>query len=186
MVQDLALGMRRARVVVDAGIDTLHIDASVIARTVAIAVAANNPASIQRIAMVAFAAMAVSHVVVREALGVGAARVCDQARVYAVVVLTGLIDCTLTVVLALNRIACDFRVALVALLARADRLVVPYVADGVGPAIARIATLSIDAGVVVAAIVVDCACPDNRQLYCGIERIYELCIYCIYLLSDIK
>lgn len=101
----------------DAGIDALHVDARVIARAVAVAVAADHAAAIQRIAVVALAATAVGHVVVREALGVGAARVRDQARVHAVVVLAGLVDRALAVVQALDRVARDLRVALVALLA---------------------------------------------------------------------
>lgn len=168
MVQDATLGPCGARIVVHARVDALHVDAGVIARTVAVAVTANHAAAIQRVAVIALAATAIGNVVVREALGVGAARgVRDQARVHAVVVLAGLVARALAVVLALDRVTRDFRIALIALLARAHRFVVLYVADRAGAAVARVAALPVDAGLAVAAIVIRRASADDRQLYCG-------------------
>lgn len=65
----------------------------------------------------------------------------------------------------LDRLTRDLGITLVALLARADRLVIPHVADGVGPAVARVATLPIDASLTITAIVVRRARPNDRQLY---------------------
>lgn len=65
----------------------------------------------------------------------------------------------------LDRLTRELGITLVALLARADRLVIPHVADSVGPAVARVATLPIDASLTITAIVVRRARPDDRQLY---------------------
>ena len=150
-----------------AGIDALHVDARVISRTVTVAVAADDTTAIQRIAVVALATATIGHMVVREAFNVGArARMIrNQARIYAIVVHAGLVERALTIVSTLDRVARDLRVTLVALLARADRFVISHVADGVGAAVARIATLSVDACLMVAAIVVRRARSDDRQLY---------------------
>lgn len=56
----------------------------------------------------------------------------------------------------------DIGIALVASLARANRFVVPHMANGVGAAIAGIATLPVDAGLAIAAIVVCRARSDDR------------------------
>jgi len=174
MIQDAALRARRARIVVHAWVDALHVDARVITWTVAIAVAANHAATLQWVAIVTLAAAAVGHVVVREALGVGATRVRDQTRVHAVVILAGLVARALAVVLALDRVTGNLRVALIALFARAYRLVVPHVADRVATATAGIATLPVDAGLVIAAVVIRRASSDHRQLYCRIRIIYYM------------
>lgn len=115
--------------------------------------------------MVALAAVAVSYVIVREALGVGAARVRDQARIHTVVILAGLVERALAVVLTLDGVARELRITLIALLAGANRLVIPHVADRVGAAVARIATLPVDAGLAIAAIVVRCTRSNDCQLY---------------------
>jgi len=57
----------------DARIDTLHVDARVIAWTVAVTVAADYAAAIQGITMIALTAAAVGYVIVRETLGIGTA-----------------------------------------------------------------------------------------------------------------
>lgn len=66
---------------------------------------------------------------------------------------------------ALNQVARDLRITLIALFARADGLVVLHATGGVGAAIARIATLPVDAGVAVAAIIICGTRADYRQLY---------------------
>lgn len=165
----------------DAGIDALHVDARMIARTVAVAVTADHAAAIQGIAMIAFAAAAIGHVVVREALGIGAARVRDQTRVHAVVILASLVERALTVVPTLDGMTGDLGVALVALLARADRFVIPHITSGVNTAIAGVATLPVDTRLTITAIVVRGARSNDRQLYYKIEIIYELWIIFTYL-----
>lgn len=77
MVQNSAFRARRTGIAMNAGIDALHVDARMIAWTVAVAVAADHAAAIQGITMIAFAAAAIGHVVVREAFSIGAARVRD-------------------------------------------------------------------------------------------------------------
>lgn len=84
------------------GIDALHVNARVITGTVAVAVATDHAAAIQRIAVIAVAATTIRHVIVRETFGVDAARVRDQTRIHAVVVLAGLVERALTVVSALD------------------------------------------------------------------------------------
>lgn len=168
----------------DAGIDALHIDARMIARAVAVAVAADHAAAIQGIAMIALAAAAVGHVVVREALSIGTARIRNQARIYAVVILAGLIKRALAVVSAFDGVAGNLGIALVALLARADWFVIPHIASGVGTAVAGITTLSVDARLAVTAIVVRRARSNDRQLYYKIEIIYGLFSY-IYIVSKL-
>jgi len=118
--------------------------------------------------MIALTAVTVSHVIVREALGVGAARIRDQARIHTVVILAGLIERALAVVLALDGVARDFWVALIALLAGTNRFVIPYVADRVSATVARIATLPVDASLAIAAIVVRRTRSNDCQLYCKI------------------
>lgn len=158
----------------DAGIDALHVDARVIARAIAVAVAADHAAAVQGIAVIALAAAAVGHMVVREALGIGTAWVRDQARVHTIVVLATLVEGALAVVPALDGMTGDFRIALVALFARADRFVVPHVASGIGTAVAGVATLSVDARFAITAIVVRRARSNDRQLYYKIGIIYRL------------
>lgn len=167
MIQNSAFRAGRARIVVHAGIDALHVDAGVIARTVAVAVAADYAAAIQRIAVVALATATIGHMVVRETFDVGArARMIrHQARIHAVVVHAGLVERALAIVPTLDRVTRDLGITLVAWLARADRFVISYVADGIGTAVARVATLPVDASLPVAAIVVRRARSDDRQLY---------------------
>lgn len=174
MVQDPTFRARRAGIVMNTRVDALHVDARMIAWTVAVAVATDHTAAIQRIAMITLATAAVGHVIVREAFGVSAARICDQARIHAVVILAGLIERALTVVPTLNRVTGDLGIALVALLARADRFVILYVASSVGTAVAGVATLSVDARLAVTAIVVRRARSNDRQLYYKIKIIYRL------------
>lgn len=181
MVQDSAFRSRRAWIIVDAGIDALHVDARVIAWAIAVAVAADHAAPIQRIAMIALAAAAVGHVVVREALGIGATRVRDQARIHAIVVLAGLVERALAVVPALDGVTGDFGVALVVLLARANRFVVPHVASSVGTAVAGVATLPVDARLAITAVIVRRARSNDRQLYYKIAIIYLIIIYRTFL-----
>lgn len=73
MVEDSALGSGGARIIVNAGVDTLHVDARMIPGTISVAVAADNSATIQSISVIALATTAVCFVVVREAFGVHAA-----------------------------------------------------------------------------------------------------------------
>jgi len=157
---------------VHAWVDALHVDARVITWTIAVAVAANHATTVQRIAVIALAAATISDVVVREALGVGAARIRDQAGIHAVVILAGLVARALAVVPALDRLTRDFRIALIALFARAYRFVIPHVTDRVGTAATGIAALPVDAGFMIAAVVIRRASSDHCQLYCGIRIIY--------------
>jgi len=115
--------------------------------------------------MIALAATAISHVIIGEALGIGAAWIRDQTRIHAIVILAGLVERALAVMPALNRVTGNFRIALVALFARADRFVVPHVASGVCTAVAGIATLPVDARLTITAIVVRRARSNDRQLY---------------------
>lgn len=64
--------------------------------------------------------------------------------------------------LTLDRVTRDFGITLVALLARADRFVISHVADSIGAAVARVATLPIDASLTIAAIVVRCTRSNDR------------------------
>jgi len=171
MIQNAAFRARRARIIVHAWVDALHVDARMITWTIAIAVAANHATTVQRIAIITLAAATISDMVVRETLGIGAAWIRDQAWVHAVVVLAGLVARALTVVPALDRLARDLRIALIALFARAYRLVVSHVADCVGAAATGIAALPVDAGLVIAAVIICRASSDHRQLYCGIKVI---------------
>lgn len=134
--------------------------------------------------MIALTTAAVGHVVVREALSIGTARIRDQTRIHAVVILAGLIERALAVVSALDRVAGNLGIALVALLARADWFVIPHVASGVGTAVTRVATLSVDACLAVTAIVIRRARSNDRQLYYKIEIIYGLFSY-IYIVSKL-
>lgn len=170
VIQHSALGACRARIVVHAGVDALRVDARVITRAVAVTVATDHAAAVQRIAVVTLAAAAVGQVIIRIALGVGAARlVRNQTRVHAVVVRAGLVEGALAIVPALDGVTRDLRITLVVLFARADRLVIPHVAYGVVAAVTGIAALSVDAGLTIAAVVVRGTCPDHRQLYYGIR-----------------
>lgn len=72
VIEDSAFRTGRARIVVHARINALHVNAGVIAWTIAIAVAADDTAPIQRIAIVAFAAAAIGYVIIREAFAVDA------------------------------------------------------------------------------------------------------------------
>lgn len=169
--------MGRARIVVHAGIDALRVDARVVTRTVTITVAADHATPVERIAVVTFATDAVSHVIVRLAFGVGATWIRDQARVHTVVVHASFIESTLTIMLTFHRVARDFGITLVTLFARTDRFVISYIAISIAATIAGVATLPIDAGFVVTAIVIRRARSDHRQLYCRIRMIYELRMY---------
>lgn len=158
----------------DAWIDALHVDARMIARTIAVAVAADHAAAVQGIAMIALATAAIGHMVVREAFGIGTAWIRDQARVHAIIILASFVERALAVVPTLHGMAGDFRITLIALFAGTDRFVVPHVASGVGTAVAGIATLSVDARFAITAIVVRRARSNDRQLYYKIEIIYRL------------
>lgn len=72
VIEDSAFRAGRARIVMNARIDALHVDARVIPGTIAVAVAADDTATIQRIAIVAFAAAAIGHVIIGEAFAVDA------------------------------------------------------------------------------------------------------------------
>lgn len=150
-----------------ARIDALHVDAGVIARTVAIAVTTDDATAIQRIAVVALATATIGYVVVREAFDVDArARMVRyQAWIHTVVVHAGFVEGALAVMATLDRVTRDLGITLVAWFARTDRFVISYVADGVGAAVARVATLPVDASLVITAIVVRRARPNDRQLY---------------------
>lgn len=104
MIENSAFRAGRARIVVHAGINALHIDAGVIAWTVAIAVAADDAAAIQRIAIVALAAAAIGYMVVREAFSVDvrAWMIRDQAWIYAVVIHAGFVECALAIMPTLD------------------------------------------------------------------------------------
>lgn len=158
----------------DARIDTLYVDARVIAWTVAVAVAADHAAAIQGITMIALTAAAVGYVIVREALGVGTAQICDQAWIHTVIILAGLIEHALTVVLALDGMTGDLGIALIALLARADWFMILYVASGVSTAVARVATLPVNTRLTITAIVIRRTRSNDRQLYYNIEIINGL------------
>jgi len=118
--------------------------------------------------VVALAAVTVSYVIVREAFGVGAARIRDQTWIHTVVILAGLVERALVVVLTLDGLTRDFRIALIALLAGANRFVIPHVTERIGAAVARIATLPVDASLAIAAIVVRRTRSNDCQLYCKI------------------
>ena len=61
----------------NARIDTLHVDAGIVSWTIAIAVATDHSATIQRISMIALATSTVGFVVVGEALRVYSAVIGD-------------------------------------------------------------------------------------------------------------
>ena len=67
MIKDSAFGSRRARIAMNARIDALHIDTGMVSRTVAIAVATDYSASIQRISMITVTASTVGFMIVGEA-----------------------------------------------------------------------------------------------------------------------
>ena len=148
----------------NAGIDTLHVDAGIVSWAVAVAVATDHSATIQRISIIALTTSTVGFVVVGEAFRVHSAVIGNQTRIHAVVVHATLVQGTFAVACTFHGVASDVWVALVAFIAGADRFVVSYIARGVGTTVARISTLPVDAGFCVAALVVRRTGTDYRYL----------------------
>lgn len=164
MVEDPALSSGRAGIAVDAWIHALHVDARVITWTVAVTVTANHSATVQSVPVVALPAPTIGFMVPGEALGVHAAVIGHQAGIHAAVVHAALVQRALAVPSTFYRVAGDVWIALVALVAGADRLVISHVAGGVRAAIAGIPALSVDAGFRVSAFVVRYTGADYRYL----------------------
>jgi hypothetical protein len=97
-----ALRVGCTRVLVQARVHALAVDAGLLNRTVIVSPAPNQRAPDQRIAFVPRQASALGHVVLRVAFCVSRARVVDQAGVDAVAVVASLVQWTVTWCLASN------------------------------------------------------------------------------------
>lgn len=139
VVLNPALGSWRARIVVNARIYTLRVDALPVGGTVAVGSAAHDHTSILRISAVAAQAATFGAVSVRIALGVDAAWVSNQARIYAVAVDASFARVAFGIGSAAHFTAYNVRITLVAFFARTDRSMVLHEAGAVGTAAARVA-----------------------------------------------
>lgn len=86
VVLDAAFSARRARIVVNAGIDALRVDALPVARTIAVRCASNDYTAIQRIASISAKTSAFRLVPVHVTFRIYAARIFNEARIDAVAV----------------------------------------------------------------------------------------------------
>lgn len=140
-----AFGAWRAHVGVDARIDAHCVLAGLIAGAVAVAATTNHFTLVVRISSVAAHTTALGSVSIRIAFGIRAARILDEARIYAIAIDAGSARVAFAVDAASNRSTHYVRISLVARLARACGAMILHEARGVRTAIARTATLSIDA-----------------------------------------
>lgn len=152
MVLCAAFGPRRARVLVDARIDALRVAALLVVRAVVVAAALDHIALHQWVAPVAAQTATFGPIRPPEAFRPDTARVVVETRVDAVAVHARLAGFALRINTASNRTAGHVGIALVAVLARAHRPMVLNRADRIRSAAARIATLSVDASLLLGAL----------------------------------
>lgn len=86
VISHLTRRSMRTLIVLDTRIDTLRVDTGMIARTVAVAVAADHLTSVLRTTMETVFAPAVGHVIADEAFGISSANVGEQTGIHAIVV----------------------------------------------------------------------------------------------------
>lgn len=149
-----ALRSRSTWVVVHTWIDALFVLAGLVRGAVVVAAAANDAAALVGITAIATQAAALRPVGLDVALGIGTAGIVDQARVDAVAVDAGLARVALSIHPASDRATGGIGIALEAVLAAAHCSVLGHLADGVGAAVARVAALAMDTGLLVRTVVV--------------------------------
>lgn len=162
-----ALGAGRARSLVQTRIYTLSVDAGSIARTIAVAVTTDDLASLVRIAQETLAAATLRNVIDGHTLRVRATSEIgsQQTRIDAALINAALVAAALRVAAALYGLAGYLRIALVTLVAGTYRLVISHQTICVSSAVARIPATTIDARLVVAALVVTPAGSHDVQGY---------------------
>lgn len=155
MMMGPAFGARMALAApVDARIDALGILAGLVAGTVGVRSAADDGARLPRIAAVAATAATLRLIVGHKAFGIRSARIVQQTGTDAVAVDARLAAVAFAVDAAAERTAHRLRIAVVAAAARAHGAMVLHTAFGVEATVARIAALSIDAGLGIRAVAV--------------------------------
>lgn len=153
----VAINAGHSRRIVHTRIHALRIGAPLITRAVSIRAAANNRAALPRIPAIATLAATLRLVVGHIAFGIVSARIAQQARTDAVPIHTSPPGITLGIDATAQRPASGVRIAFVAVATRAHRPMVLHATLGVQTAIARIATLAIDARLLVGAFAVQLA-----------------------------
>lgn len=150
-------GTWRARVVIQARIDALLVDATLIRWTVVVAETSDDSAHVTRVSSVSAQALAFGDVVANETFGVDTAGVVDQARRHAVGVNASLVRFALRIASAANSSARDVGISFVAFATRTDRTMTFDSTFGVCSAVARVSALVVDASLDFSALAVSCA-----------------------------
>ena len=140
MVLDAAFRSRRARVVVDARVDTLGVDALSVARTVAVGGATDHATSFQGISAVAAATATFGAVLVDKTFGVDSARIFNETRVDAVAIDARFSRFAFGVDSATHLTTCYVRITLVTFFAGTNRSVVLDIASRMRATVTRVAT----------------------------------------------
>jgi hypothetical protein len=157
MVLGETLGAWRTRIVVQARIDTLFVDATLIRWAVVVAETSDDSAHVTWISAVSAQALAFGNIIAHETLCVHSARVVDQARRHAVGVDTCLVRFALGVASTTDSSAGDVRISFVAFAARTDGTMTFDGTFGVSSAVAGVSALIVDASLHFRALAVSCA-----------------------------
>lgn len=151
------LGAWGTRIVVQAWVDTLLIDATLVRWAVIVAETSDNSAHVTGISAVSAQALAFGNIVAHEALGVHSARVVDQARRHAVGVDTCLVRFALRVASATDGAAEDVGISFVTFAARTDGTMTFDGTFGVSSAVAGVSALIVDASLDFRTLAISCA-----------------------------
>lgn len=154
MIVNHAVGARGARIVPQARIHALRIDAGVIAGTVAVTVASDYATHVLSVTSETRLAAANCLVIADKAFCIRATRLGHKARVHALSIVARLVWHALRISLTFHREAGDIRETLISLLTGTYWLVILDVTNGVRSAAARVPTLTVDARLVVRTFIV--------------------------------
>lgn len=151
------LGAWRTRIVIQAWVDALFVDATLIRWTIVVAETSDDSAHVTWVSAVSAQALAFSNVVAHEALSVHSARVVDQARRHAVGIDASLVRFALRIASAANGSARDVGISFVTFAARTDGTMTFDSTFGVCSAVARVSALVVDASFDFSTFAVSCA-----------------------------
>lgn len=152
MILWTTLGTRSTHITVDTRIDALLVLAGLVRGAVVVAAAADDAATLVRIATVATQAAALGSAGLDVALGIGSTWVIDQARIDAVAVDAGLTRVAFTIDATSNRTAGGIWITLESILATADGTMLLHLADGIVATVAWITALSVHTRLLITAV----------------------------------
>lgn len=167
MISHLTFSSMRASVIPQARIYTLHINTSVFARAITIAIAAdystttNSSVTITSFSTATFGCM-IDHV----AFGMWSTVVSQQTWIHTIVVYAWLVGTAFTVTFTFHAVTCHLGITLVAWFARTDCTMIFHQTNGVGTTTAWLATETIDTWLVVGTFVVRDAYTSSFDWYC--------------------